>query len=460
MTLDSTPVQVQLEDMRAALVRLQRQHEELEGQLALQGLVGGSTATLSTGQIGFGSAADGRPIGLMNNTGIQIRTSAADVEGLYFLGDDFSETPSTTVPRASVQGSASTSTESASIDMRARGGNGGVASVGARSDDASAGAEDATVTLTVIPQGLGSHQVELELTSVVGGAKRLALSNGSADSAVFGLASNTADPTFALVDGDIWYRSDTDKIRARINGVTVDLATGSGGSVGVITNARDWLDSVGHTYWANFGSADLVAASGATNVTGLDSYGWLTTSLVGGVSADGTTIFNGDLNSSGDEEPMGILGNAAGDLLVSPQIFGGYSAFQIAEALLGSAPTKLCCEFRASFTVASANETDTYIGFVPGATTDPTAAGGVAAIVSDGTNFKLRSDNGDDTGALIDTSLHTWRIEVGPTTTEWFIDGATQGTITTEADVYPTSFKKDTGTTNRIFLAWVRCYYE
>lgn len=39
------------------------------------------------------------------------------------------------------------------------------------------------------------------------------------------LPSGAADPTFTLADGDLWYRSDTDKFRARVNGVTENLAT-------------------------------------------------------------------------------------------------------------------------------------------------------------------------------------------------------------------------------------------
>ena len=37
----------------------------------------------------------------------------------------------------------------------------------------------------------------------------------------------SADPTVTLTDGELWYRSDTDKFRARINGATENLATES-----------------------------------------------------------------------------------------------------------------------------------------------------------------------------------------------------------------------------------------
>src|SRR5690606_2539925 len=38
------------------------------------------------------------------------------------------------------------------------------------------------------------------------------------------LAQRTTDPTLNLQDGMLWYRTDHDKIRARINGTTVNLA--------------------------------------------------------------------------------------------------------------------------------------------------------------------------------------------------------------------------------------------
>lgn len=51
----------------------------------------------------------------------------------------------------------------------------------------------------------------------------------------------SADPTVALTDGELWYRSDTDKFRARANGVTENLATESyvASGAGVATGFAD-----------------------------------------------------------------------------------------------------------------------------------------------------------------------------------------------------------------------------
>lgn len=62
---------------------------------------------------------------------------------------------------------------------------------------------------------------------------QIALYNGTTDyvflitAVPLGLASIAADPTIGLADGYLWYRSDTDKFRARINGATENLATES-----------------------------------------------------------------------------------------------------------------------------------------------------------------------------------------------------------------------------------------
>lgn len=45
--------------------------------------------------------------------------------------------------------------------------------------------------------------------------------------APFGIAQVTSDFVVSLADGYLWYRTDTDKIRARINGATENLATES-----------------------------------------------------------------------------------------------------------------------------------------------------------------------------------------------------------------------------------------
>ena len=216
-------------------------------------------------------------------------------------------------------------------------------------------------------------------------------------------------------------------------------------------------------YAINFdGNANQVAAASATNPYGLSGWGFTTTSLV---ATPGTT---GDFNSSSDFTPTHILTDASGDTFITPRIFGGYEQFQRAADVLGYLPTKLRLDAYAAFTVASAAETTSFFGFVAPAVTDASAAGGGAAIRSNGTasTFFLTSDNGSDAGGNIDTAWHRWRIDVGSATTEWFDDIAaagtlaSRGTISTENDIWPLSFKLIVGTTNRIGLSWVRISYQ
>lgn len=226
---------------------------------------------------------------------------------------------------------------------------------------------------------------------------------------------------------------------------------------------RDWDNGAATDYWLNFnGAANQVAAASATNPGGLSGWFYTTTSLV---ATPGTA---GDLNASGDVTPSHILTNAAADAFVTPRIFGGYDQFQRVADVLGYAPTELVVDQYAAFTVASANETTSFFGLCAPATTDISAAGGGGGIHSGGTasTFFLTSDNGSDAGASIDTSWHKWRIIFGSSTTEWFDDIATpgtlasRGTITTETDIWPLAYKMIVSTTNRIGLSWVHIWYR
>ena len=220
----------------------------------------------------------------------------------------------------------------------------------------------------------------------------------------------------------------------------------------VHVGARDWDNAAATDYWLNAnGLSGQTSAASATNPYGLSGWSWTTTSLT--VVTGGT----GDLNSSGDVDPVAFGTNAANDALRSPKLFGGYDQFQRVADILGYSPTILRAVMYARFSTIGANENTTGFGFMTG--TDFTAAGSVAGIISDNTNFLLKSDNGSDTGAAKDTSWHKFQIDVGGTNTEWFIDGTSQGTITTETDIYPTQFKLIAGTTNRVQLSWLHILY-
>lgn len=256
----------------------------------------------------------------------------------------------------------------------------------------------------------------------------------------------TSDPANAI-EGDIWYNT-TDNQFKFYEGSTIK--TLGGGGVGIITNARDWQDGFGYEFWLIAG-ADLATTAAAANPSGLSGWGWTMTSI------SVTEGSSADFNSTSDRDPTRFTTNASGDLLYSPRRFGSAEDFVLAGRALGSTPTKLCFETWARFTTVANNESATGFGFAPsGALTTKSAA-----IYSNGTNFLAASGANTDTGAAVDTSWHLWRMEVGASTTEWFIDDVSQGTLTTTvADIWPAGFVMFTSTSNRIDMAWARVYYE
>ena len=210
-----------------------------------------------------------------------------------------------------------------------------------------------------------------------------------------------------------------------------------------------WQSMPGTDFWIVAGSADAITASGATNLSGLDSFGWTTTTL------GFTNSVTADFMSSADDTPPIIQGADTTDVLRSPIIFGNYSHQLLVGQKLGYLPTRLIVDFYGAFTVASANEAGTYMGFHNGAAI-------VAAIYSDGTNFILSNGSVTDVGALIDNLYHQWRVIVHsvPGTIEWKIDGVSQGTVAILPDVWPAALGCVAGTTNRWALSWAHVWYE
>lgn len=225
---------------------------------------------------------------------------------------------------------------------------------------------------------------------------------------------------------------------------------------GIINDPRWWATSAGYEFWINFGHLDMVIVMAATN-DGLSGYGWTGAVAANAAITEGSA---GDFLSSADVDPTRLVIGSTNTALQSPRIFGSYDHALIASRFLGYMPTKLSMECYARFSVASANETTSFIGLHTPAGSDIAAAGGGGGIVSNGTNFLLVSDAGSDAGAAIDTAWHLWRIEWKAATVEWFIDGVSQGTITTEADIWPLSWAVRSGTTNRPQVSWARLFYS
>ena len=173
-----------------------------------------------------------------------------------------------------------------------------------------------------------------------------------------------------------------------------------------------------------------------------------------------------DFLSSADRGiPAHFLTNATGDILQSPQVFGGVAHLEAATEILGFTPTRMTMDAIAAFSVASSDEETSAFGFFEAGATVSTQADQMAVVVSDGTNFELASGGDTDLGALISTTWHKWRITIdaggaGTDAVEWFIDGTSQGTMDRQTDLWPAYFGLHTLTNNRLLLGVVHIWYS
>jgi len=381
---------------------------------------------------------DGIPM-RWDTKGMQLKSPlASDARTALYIVNELASNPNLSYPRGAVRGY--TDPAAASIEMRAYRTaliNAGISiftGSGVNGPSVSLEATDGTVAAGItVSTGTGVAQI-----TIGGGSVRLFQQN--------------SDPS-SPQDGEFWYNATDNKLYARINGATVELGAGGGG-VGIVTNPFEWQGAWGHDFRFNAGNADLITTAAAGNPSGLSGHGWVATAL------SVTEGSSGDFLSSSDINPTRIVWNAASDSLVSPRIFGSYDHMLIAAESLGATPTKLCCEVFAAWKNYNFGENTSWFGFAAPGTADSTAAGAAACIAANTSVWYLKSDNGSDTAtAAVDTAWHKWRIEVGASTTEWFIDDVSQGTITTETDIWPTSFKAFTS--NNLFdIAWFRVYYE
>jgi hypothetical protein len=218
-----------------------------------------------------------------------------------------------------------------------------------------------------------------------------------------------------------------------------------------VNRASLWTRTVGTDYWYS----ELAAGVAADEL--ITDYGWTTTALSYTLGSAADLLTSADVGT-----PTSTDFGAAADLLLSPAMFGDYGDAQQAANLLGYQPTTLNFECYARFSVHSAAETISGFGLSTGSSL--TATNHVAFIYSDATNFAMRGTDGTgaltDVGALLDTVAHTFKIvATAGGTVQWFIDGASQGTITLKTDMFPTAFSASSTTTNRLSLSWAHLWY-
>jgi hypothetical protein len=250
-----------------------------------------------------------------------------------------------------------------------------------------------------------------------------------------------------------------------------------------VRRGRDWGAMAGTDYWLNHQPTDdIYGAESATDPSEafvLPVFGWIATSMANtaGAGAD----FGGGVFTPGVDDPTHgsfadpaspnhVLTNASGDLLGSPAIFGdAYHMWQAAK-MLGkrTLPRFLIAEFAAAFTVASADEVTSAIGFFEDDATISTEADQYAVIYSDGVNFKLAGNAAAmATGPLIATTWALWKIVLefkgatGPSCYAYrngVIFSRTAGVGV--QDEFPLRFGLHSLTTNRQGLGPLHIYYD
>ena len=204
-----------------------------------------------------------------------------------------------------------------------------------------------------------------------------------------------------------------------------------------VWDPRDWAIGMGTDFWLGAAPSTAVLAGTAGAGQLLSEYGWTTTALahVAGTAAD-------FMSSTDLGIPPYIQFTAAEDLLLSPSIFGDYSHAHQAGQILGYFPTTLNMECYAAFLAEGSDEVSSAFGFVQAGASPITAAaaGQFACVSSNATNFELNSSAAVDAGAVSENAWHRWRITISSASSEWFIDGTSQGTIALVADVFPLRF--------------------
>ncbi len=227
-----------------------------------------------------------------------------------------------------------------------------------------------------------------------------------------------------------------------------------------VEDPRLWGSSPGTDFWMICAPSVALLQATGTPFQGLPDYGWVCTALAHVAAVGGADFFS----AADPGAPAHILLADASDLLSSPVIFGDYAHMQQAAHILGYTPTSLNAEVFAAFTTASGDEPSSAFGFVQdaGSVITAAAAGQLACISSNATTFEINSSGASDAGAAVDNAWHVWKIKLTAATAEWFIDGATQGTIALLADEFPVSFEAGivAAGTNDIAIASIHVWYE
>ncbi len=204
----------------------------------------------------------------IDKTGMQVVSGGSNTSAIHFT-EDLSETPSTDTVRAVLSGYMVESTDVSVVGMQTN--TSGSESVITLSNDA----DSSSVYWNIRRPSSSTSEVGVTAYMADSTSDKYVLIKN----APLGLHQTTSDFT-VLADGQLWYRSDTDKIKARINGTTENLATESyvsgsylpitgiprGSGIKTIASGAITIDSMYHKVETESGAAtdDLDTINGGT----------------------------------------------------------------------------------------------------------------------------------------------------------------------------------------------------
>lgn len=222
-----------------------------------------------------------------------------------------------------------------------------------------------------------------------------------------------------------------------------------------ISRPQDWGEGVGTDFWANWGN--LLMADAAS--LDLVANGWVTTGFSHTVGSLAGMLDASDAGTTG-----GINCDTADDFIGSPFIFGDLAHGRMVESITGILPTTLTMECYARFASSAADEQATGFGFVEAGSTGSFAKADTNGLVTIGaTNFELHTGADADEGSAKATTPSVFRVVyTSGSTSEWFIDGTSQGTLAIQANTWPAAFVINTQASgaNDPVVAWTHIWYE
>ncbi len=233
--------------------------------------------------------------------------------------------------------------------------------------------------------------------------------------------------------------------------------------------ARDWGETIALEYWFH-ATTDFYGAT--TEGNDLTAFGWTVTGSPPYIVGSGADFLSADDKGT----TGGVHLDTADDILQSPVIFGSYAHGAAVANLIGrisgngtpDLPRFLIADFYGRYSANNAETATTIGGFIEDGGAADVANDHLAAIVTDGTNFVLRSGAATSSAIVVDdTNPHHFKIVIDRINAlaYGYVDDMSPGagkSIAIEADEFPVSFGAGVLTStgaNDPVLNWARIRY-